>query len=79
MSLLKSSPSQTHKHSHTHRHAYIYFCFSDGQSNFIYYTNLNKLQKKVKSKNLLWKIIDEEKAKQSLKLNNKYHKVNIDD
>lgn len=39
--------------------------------------DLYKLKQKVESKNLLWIIIDEEKAKKSIKLNNKYHKGDI--
>lgn len=53
---------------------WCYQYYLDNKTKRIVATNLNKLQKKVKSKNLLWKIIDEEKAKQSLELNNKYHK-----
>jgi len=37
-------------------------------------TNLLKLKDKVEAQGLPWKIIDEEKAKQSLELNKKYHK-----
>lgn len=37
-------------------------------------TNLLKLKDKVEVQGLPWKIIDEEKAKESLELNNKYHK-----
>lgn len=36
--------------------------------------NLLKLKEKVEAQNLPWEIIDKEKAKKSLELNNKYHK-----
>ena len=44
------------------------------QNKEISYVNILKLKDKVEAQGLPWEIIDEEKAKESLELNNKYHK-----
>lgn len=58
---------------------WVYRYYQDGKQINISSINLYKLKEKILSKNLEWEIIDEEKAKQSLELNNKYHKVNNND
>ena len=50
---------------------YIYY--QDGKQHNIYSLNLCKLKEKILAKNLKWEVIDEEKAKKSIKLNKKYH------
>lgn len=59
--------------------SWVYKYYQDGKHISIYSTNLHKLKEKILSQNLEWEIIDEQKAKQSLELNNKYHKVNNND
>ena len=51
-----------------------YRYFKNKKRKSILSTNLLKLKEKVEAQCLPWEIIDEEKAKESLELNNKYHK-----
>ena len=51
-----------------------YRYYKDKRYHPIYSINLLKLKEKVEAQGLPWEIIDEEKAKKSLELNNKYHK-----
>lgn len=53
---------------------WIYKYYEHDKRKSISSTNLLKLKEKVKAQGLSWEIIDEEKAKKSLELNNKYHK-----
>lgn len=53
---------------------YRYKCFENKKRKVISSTNLLKLKEKVETQGLPWEIIDKKKAKQSLELNNKYHK-----
>lgn len=53
---------------------YRYKCFENKKRKVISSTNLLKLKEKVEAQGLPWEIIDEEKAKKSLELNNKHYK-----
>ena len=54
-----------------------YSAMVDGKRIQIYSINLNTLEKKVKSQRLEWKIIDKDKANESLLLNAKFNKKTI--